>query len=418
MITVAEALSLLSRLESLGEESVPAALAAGRVLARQIRADLDWPPFDTSAMDGYAVRVADVAAAGIALSERPGLIAAGDPPPPPLVPGEAARVMTGAPLPENAEAVIPVEQTRREAWRVRFDVAPAVGAHLRRRGESIAAGSSLLRRGRRLLGTDLALAAMAGVDPVPVFRAPRIAVAVTGNELVPVSEKPALGKLRDSNGPMLAALCRQRGWPVPPPRRVADDPASVERLFAEAGREEDLLITSGGVSAGDLDLLPAAAERSSFEILFHGVSLRPGKPVAFGRRGGALWLGLPGNPVSAAVCFHLFGREAAGRLEGDAEPAAPRITAHLTRRVAAPGPRETYRDARWEIADGQSRVEPLASEGSHDIGAHARANALIRLPAGSAALEAGAVVECLVLGEVDSRQSAVDRKAPTVGCAE
>jgi molybdopterin molybdotransferase len=408
VITVMEALSRLSRLEPLGEESVPAALAAGRVLSRQIRADLDWPPFETSAMDGYAVRLADVPVAGVALSERPGLVAAGDSPPPALAPGEAARVMTGAPLPGNAEAVIPVEQARREDGRVRFDAAPAAGAHLRRRGESITAGSPLLPRGRRLRGTDLALAAMAGVDPVPVFRAPRITIAVTGNELVPVSEKPAPGKLRDSNGPMLSALCRQRGWSVPAPRRVADDPGSVERLFAGAGREEDLLITSGGVSAGDLDLLPAAAERAGFELLFHGVRLRPGKPVAFARRDRVLWLGLPGNPVSAAVCFHLFGREIAGRLEGDAQPAAPRITARLTRGVGTPGPRETYRDARWEVADGESRVEPIASEGSHDIGAHARANALIRLPGGSAALEAGAMVECLVLGEVDSRPPAVD----------
>jgi molybdopterin molybdotransferase len=234
--------------------------------------------------------------------------------------------MTGAPLPSNAGAIIPVEHSAREAGRVRFDVAAAPGAHLRRRGESIAAGTLLLPRGRRLSGTDLALAAMAGLDPVPVFRAPRIAIAVTGNELVPIAEKPGPGKLRDSNGPMLAALCRQRGWSVPATRRVADDPASVARLFAEAGGAEDLLITSGGVSAGDLDLLPPAAEKAGFEILFHGVSLRPGKPVAFGRRGNVLWLGLPGNPVSAAVCFHLFGHETAGRLEGDNEPPAPRIT--------------------------------------------------------------------------------------------
>jgi molybdopterin molybdotransferase len=409
VITVAEAMSVVGRLEPLGQESVPLSAAVGRVAAREIRSDLDWPPFETSAMDGYAVRLEDVPAAGASLRERPLLVAAGDPPPGPLAPGEAARVMTGAPLPANAGAVIPVEHSVRETGRVRFDVAAAPGAHLRRRGESIAAGTLLLARGRRLAGTDMALAAMAGLDPVPVFRAPRISIAVTGNELVPVSEKPGPGKLRDSNGPMLAALCRERGWSVPAPRRVADDPASVARLFAGAGGAEDLLITSGGVSAGDLDLLPAAAEKAGFEILFHGVSLRPGKPVAFGRRGGVLWLGLPGNPVSAAVCFHLFGREAAGRLEGDRDAAAPRITARLSRGLPAAGPRETYRDARWEIVDGESRVEPLRSRGSHDIGAHARANALIRVPAGSPALEAGETVTCLVLGEVGSAPPAADR---------
>jgi molybdopterin molybdotransferase len=405
VITVAEALSVVGRLEPLGEESVRLSEAAGRVAAREIRADLDWPPFETSAMDGYAVRVEDVPAAGVSLRERPRLVAAGDPPPDPLAPGEAARVMTGAPLPANAGAVVPVEHSAREDGRVRFDIAAAPGLHLRRRGESIAAGTRLLPRGWRLSGADLALAAMAGLDPIPVFRVPRIAVAVTGNELVPVTERPGPGKLRDSNGPMLAALCRERGWSVPAPCRVADDSGSVGRLFAEAGTAEDVLITSGGVSAGDLDLLPRAAEKAGFELLFHGVSLRPGKPVAFGRRGGVLWLGLPGNPVSAAVCFHLFGREAAGRLEGDREPGAPRITARLTRGIKAAGPRETYRDARWEIAGGESRVEPLGSRGSHDIGAHARANALIRVPAGSPALESGEVVTCLVIGEVDRRRS-------------
>jgi molybdopterin molybdotransferase len=411
VITVAEALSVIGRLEPLGTESVPLAEAAGRVLAREIRADRDWPPFETSAMDGYAVLLTDVTAPGAWLAERARLVAAGDAPPGPIAAGEAVRVMTGAPLPENTDAVIPVEQARREQGRVRFDAVPAAGAHLRRRGESVAAGTLLLPRGGRLGPPGVALAAMAGVDPIPVFRLPRIAIAVTGNEIVPVSEAPGPGQLRDSNGPMLASLCRERGWPVSPRRRVADEAESVRSLFAEAGRDEDLLLTSGGVSAGDLDLLPAAAEQAGFEILFHRVSIRPGKPVALGRRGGTLWFGLPGNPVSTAVCFHLFVREAVGRLEGDACPGAPRVTARLSSGLPASGPRESYRDARWELARGESRVEPLRSLGSHDLGAHARANALIRLPAGSPALEAGALVECVVIGGVDGSQSTAARQS-------
>ncbi|MGE5275665.1 MAG: gephyrin-like molybdotransferase Glp [Acidobacteriota bacterium] len=403
MITVAEALSRIARFEPLGTEEVPVAQAGGRVLAREIRADCDWPPFETSAMDGYAVRLEDVSSPGALLAERALSVAAGDPPPPPIATGEAVRVMTGAAIPENTEAVIPVEQSRREQGRVRFETVPAPGAHLRRRGESIAAGKSLVLPGRRLTPTDVALAAMAGADPVTVFRMPRIAIAATGNELVAAGRRPGPGQLRDSNGPMLASLCRERGWRARLESRVADDAAGVDRLFARAGSAEDLLLTTGGVSAGDFDLLPAAAERAGFEILFHGVSLRPGKPVALGRRGAALWLGLPGNPVSTAVCFHLFGREVAGRLEGDSCPAPPRVTARLSRPLPAAGPRETYRDARWEIVDGESRVEPLRSAGSHDIGAHSGANAFIRIPAGSPPLEAGAGVECLLIGEVGRR---------------
>ncbi len=399
MITVPEALARIGGLEPLGTESVPLSQAAGRVAAREIRADLDWPPFETSAMDGYALRIADATAPGVWLAERAGLVAAGDPPPSPIAPGEAVRVMTGAPLPGNAEAVVPVEESRREGGRVRFETAPAEGAHLRRRGESIAAGTALVPAGRRLEGADIALAAMAGADPIVVFRRPRISIAATGNELVPSRERPGPGQLRDSNGPMLAALCRERGWDARSSPRVADDAAGVERLFAEAGREEDLLLTSGGVSAGDLDLLPAAAEKSGFEILFHRVAMRPGKPVAFARRGATLWLGLPGNPVSTAVGFHLFGREIAGRLEGDAGAGAPRVSARLSRAIRKVGPRESYLDARWRTEEGESRVEPLESRGSHDIGAYARGNALIRLPAGSLPLEAGAVVDCLLIRE-------------------
>ncbi|HTO75005.1 MAG TPA: gephyrin-like molybdotransferase Glp [Thermoanaerobaculia bacterium] len=396
MMTVAEALAAIGRLTPLGTEEIPLAEASERVLARAVRADVDWPPFETSAMDGYAVRLEDVRAPGTTLAEREGLVAAGDAPPPPIRPGQAVRVMTGAAMPENAEAVVPVEQVRREAGRVRLEVVPAAGAHLRRRGESIAAGTELLAAGRRLAASDIALAAMAGADPVAVFRRPRIAIAATGNELVPAGETPRAGQLRDSNGPMLAALCRERGWPAAARPRVADDHAGVARLFAEAGAHEDILMTSGGVSAGDLDLLPPAAQKAGFELLFHGVAMRPAKPVAVARRGATIWIGLPGNPVSTSVGFHLFAREIAGRLEGDARPGAPRVTAKLAAPIGAAGARESYRDAVWETSHGESRVTELRSAGSHDIGAHARANALIVQPAGSGALPAGAVVTCLL----------------------
>ena len=396
MITVEQAFAILdAAVAAGGSEEIPVAEAVGRVLARDVQSDVDWPPFDTSAMDGYAVRLADVPAAGTALREREETVAAGDLAGEALQTGEGVRVMTGAPLPPGTEAIVPVEHVRREGGRVRLDVRPEAGAHIRRRGESVARGAALLSAGRRLSPAEVALAALAGADPVDVVAKPRVLVAVTGNELVPSSERPPEGKLRDSNGPLLLSLCRRGAWPARSIAAVRDDPADVERLFAET-RPEEFLVTSGGVSAGDHDLLPRAAQQAGFELLFHKVAVRPGRPIAFGRRDGCFWFGLPGNPVSASVGFQLFVRYALDRREGSLQPGAPRLLARLAKPVRG-GTRETYRDAALHEEDGENLVEPIRTAGSHDIAAHARANALIRMPAGSGELSAGSLVQCLRL---------------------
>ena len=397
MITVSEALATIAREIAPGEtEEVPLEDAVGRVLAQAVQSDVDWPPFDTTAMDGYAVRVAD-AVPGAWFPERDGLVAAGADLPRAIAAGEAVRVMTGAPLPAGTEAIVPVERSARSGGKVRFEIAPRPGAHIRRRGESVAAGALLASPGQRLRPADVALAALAGADPIRVFRAPRITVAVTGDEVVRGGQKPRAGRLRDSNGPMLLAECRALGRT---PRRappVADTPDAVARLFASAGETEDFLITTGGVSAGDLDLLPGAAIAAGFTILFHGVAMRPGKPVALARRGRVFWLGLPGNPVSASVGFHVLGREALDRFEGDALPGPPRMRARLTLPIPPAGDRERFHDAVWSAGNGQAEAEPLVSSGSHDLAAHARGNSLIDVPAGSPDLPAGAEVSCLLL---------------------
>ncbi|HWZ85825.1 MAG TPA: molybdopterin molybdotransferase MoeA, partial [Thermoanaerobaculia bacterium] len=334
MVTVEEALAIVrSACTVRPAESASLSDGLGRVLVSNLRTDVDWPPFDTSAMDGYAVRVAD-AAEGRSLSERAGLVAAGDLPATPLAAGEAVRVMTGAPLPPGTEAVVPIENVRRQNGTVAALSAPQPGEHLRRRGESIRAGSILVARGFRLGPADIALAALAGADPLAVHARPRITIAATGSELVAASSKPGTGQLRDSNGPMLAALCRARGARPASHASVADEDGAVRGLFAAAARDEDLLVTSGGVSAGDFDLLPGQAERAGFELLFHGVAMRPGKPVVFGRRGRTLWLGLPGNPVSSAVCFRLFGVMALDALEGVERPGPAFVSAVLARGVS------------------------------------------------------------------------------------
>jgi molybdopterin molybdotransferase len=398
VISVEEALSVIASNAPAGAaEEVPLREALGRVLAAQVRSDVDWPPFDTSAMDGYAVRLADLPGPGSSLPETGKTVSAGDPPPPPLQAGTALRVMTGAPIPGGTEAVVPVERVRRADQCVVFDMVPAPGAHLRRRGESIRAGSVLVERGRRIAPGDLALAAVAGADPLKVVVRPRVSIAATGNELVPAGRPLLPGQIRDSNGPMLLALCRARGWPARERARVADEAPELSALFASAGSEEEVLVTSGGVSAGDLDLVPAIARQEGFEILFHGVSVRPGKPVAFGRRGRTLWFGLPGNPVSSSVCFHLFVRFALDCLEGDSAPGARRVRAQLAGDLPPGGARESYRDAKLSNVNGVLRVEPVATAGSHDIRAHAVADALIRIPANANSQPAGTAVECVLL---------------------
>ncbi len=397
MTTVSEALGIVrAACAPRPAERTPLADAAGRVLAEDLASDVDSPPFDTSAMDGYAVRVAE-AAGGRPLAERAGLVAAGDLPPAPLGGGEAVRVMTGAPIPQGTEAVVPVEKVRREAGRVFALAAPRPGEHVRRRGESIQAGSRLLEHGRRLGPTEIAIAAIAGADPISVHARPRVTIAATGNELVPASSKPGPGQLRDSNGPMIAALCRERGALATRRAAVADEDSEVGRLFAEDAEGADLLVTSGGVSAGDLDLLPRGAEKAGFELLFHGVLMRPGKPVAFGRKGRSLWLGLPGNPVSSAVCFHLFGAMALDALAGLSNPGPAFLSARLARDVSVRGSRETFRDGVLESDGAGLKFSPLDGLGSHDLAAHAGANALLRIPAGESGLAAGAIGECLLI---------------------
>jgi len=196
---------------------------------------------------------------------------------------------------------------------------------------------------------------------------------------------------------MLLAECAALGWSARRGPAVADTSGDVERLFAEAGEREDFLITTGGVSAGDFDLLPPAAAAAGFEILFHRVAMQPGKPIAVGRRHNVFWIGLPGNPVSAAVGFHVFAREALARFEGEMDPSAPRVAALLARALEPAGERDRFFGAALDRSGSELRVEPLRTSGSHDLAAHGRANALICVPAGTPRLPEGAVVSCLLL---------------------
>lgn len=394
MITVNEALEILRReVGPREEETVPVSRAFGRVLARDLSADRDFPAFETTAMDGHAVRFG---AEPCAFRLRAGVSGAGQPAAAGLEPGEAVRVMTGAPVPPGTDAVVPLEESREEAGRLLSQEAPRAGAHLRRRGEIFRRGETLLSRGARLTPEAILLAATVGADPLPVFRAPRCAVAVTGSEIVRPGEDPGPGQIRNGNGPALLAALARRGIAGEELPALADRREDLQAFFAGSGSAWDLVVTTGGVSRGDFDHTTGAAAAAGFEVLFHGVAVKPGKPVAFGRRGSTFWLGLPGNPVSALVTFEIFGGEILARLEG--RPRGPGfLSARLLSAAAERGDREVFRDCRLTVRGGELRAEVLPTRGSHDILAQAGRNALLRLPPEERRWEEGALLECLPL---------------------
>jgi molybdopterin molybdotransferase len=302
--------------------------------------------------------------------------------------------MTGAAVPGATEAIVPMEEARIEQSALNVEAAPKTGAHLRRRGEVFRAGELLLARGTPLSPENILLAATVGADPVSVFRLPRCAVLVTGSEIVPATAIPGEGKIRNGNGPALVAALARCGVDAEELAPVEDRPEDLVRLFSSLAGRWDLVLTTGGVSAGDFDHTASAAEQAGFEILFHRVSIKPGKPVAFGKRGTTFWLGLPGNPVSALTTFEIFGRELLARLGGKGGREA---TARLGEEVSFRGEREIFRDCRLTAKGSELRAEPLPSRGSHDILSQSKRNALLHLPAGGGTLPAGAKVSCLPL---------------------
>jgi len=387
---------LLPRLAPLPAERVPRRAARGRVLAAPLAATVDVPPADVSAMDGYAL--AGPLAAG---DVRPvaGRVAAGDPPGAALPPGGALRIMTGAPMPEGADRVVPFELTDRGRERVTVRRATAEGAHVRRRGEVVVAGDELLPAGTALGPAALAVAAAHGHAELPVHRAPRVAVLTTGDEIVPPEEVPAPGRLRDSHTDLLLAAGAALGLAFDPLGIAPDDPAELAGRIARGLEDHEVLLLGGGVSAGELDFVEEVLAGLGFAPLVTSVAVQPGKPLVVAARGSAagadrrLVFGLPGNPASVLVTFLLFAHPALLRLMGHRaapfDAARPGVLA-----APAPGARDRHRflpAAVEPAADpgAPPRLAPLRLEGSHDLRAYARAGALLWLRPGSPPAEAG-----------------------------
>lgn len=356
--------------------------AQGGVLAQDAAAQCPLPSFDNSAMDGYAVHAADVAQAGpdspVTLPVS-GEIPAGDTRTLTVAPGTCIRIMTGALLPGGADAVVPVEWTDGGTRQVRVSQPAPAGHAIRRRGDDVAEGEILLAAGTRLGPAQIALMAAGGHGSALVRPRPRVAVIATGNELTEPGAPLTPGRIWDSNSYMLAAAVRQAGG-VADRHRVSDDPQAVLAAIEKLSGSADLLITSGGVSMGGEHDVVKAALAGHPGVSFGKVAMQPGMPQGFGLigQGPAPIFTLPGNPVSAFVSFHLFARPALDALQGLPPVPPPTVRVILTGPVSAPPGRRAFLRGVLDAAAGT--VTPLSGQGSHQLGALARANALIVVP--------------------------------------
>jgi molybdopterin molybdotransferase len=394
LLTVDEALEhVLARARPLAGELVPLASLPGRVLAEEVRAVVDLPPFPSSAMDGFALRS----------SETPGVlpvpvrIAAGRPSPRPLGPGEAMAIATGGVVPAGADAVVPVERVTDHGDRVDVPDAVAAGANVRRAGGDVAAGEALLAPGTALGPAQVAALAAAGVAEVRCARRPRVAVLATGTELRPAGVPLAEGEIYESNGIMLEALLGQAGGEVERFGTVADDPEA-HRDALERALGADVVVSSGGVSVGPHDLVRATGVELGVEEVFWGVAIRPGKPLSFGVRGETLVFGLPGNPVSSLVGALLFVRPALLALQGAREPRPPYRTGVLAEQVKRNAQRDDFVRAQSEARDGETMLAPVSGQESHMIVRAAAADVLVHVPRGEGSIDPGERVRYLALG--------------------
>lgn len=391
MIDPARALELIvDRVQPLGAERVPLAEAGGRVLAEDIHAAQDLPPFDNSAMDGYAVRLLDgraEAGASFTVIETVRAGAAGRQT---VGPGQAIRIMTGAPLPEGADTVVPKEATENGEGTVKLLRAPKSGAHIRRRGEDVRAGAALLKKGARLRPYEIALLAAQGQERVAVIRKPRVAVLVTGDELAAAPTEGSVGLIPNSNGPALCAAVARWGV-TPAPQGVApDEPAALKTALRKALEEADALLVTGGVSVGDYDFTRSALLELGMELVFWKVAIKPGKPLLFGLWQGKPVFGLPGNPVAAIVCAEEFARVALERLQGHApKHQSYHLAGTALNDYPSPEDRLQYLFCRARKGEVGYELEIIRPQGSAMLGMASGADALAVSPLGKGWIRAG-----------------------------
>jgi molybdopterin molybdotransferase len=382
---------VLGRVRPLGIEDVPVGLAAGRVLAEPATATIDLPSFDSSAMDGFAVRPEDTPGRLRVVGQS----AAGRPFEGTLAAGEAVAISTGAVVPAGAGAVVPVEESTVEGDAV-VVATGAPGAHIRLRGGDATAGTLVVPAGTRVRPAQIGALAAAGLAVVRAARRPRVVVLATGNELRPPGSALAHGQIYEANTPLLAAQLATAGADVDVRDPVADDPEATVAALAD-GLAADVLVTSGGVSVGPHDLVRSALAQLGVEEVFWRVAVRPGRPVAFGVRGETLVFGLPGNPVSSLVGCELFVRPAVLALQRASDPGPHYLPGRLARPVRQDPQRAQLLRARARAEADGIVLEPLGGQESHMIATSAAAEALVLIPAGDQELLQGTAVRYLSL---------------------
>ena len=391
LISIAEARErVLAEVRPLPAEDVPLGAALGRVLAEDARSAEDLPPFDSSAMDGFAVVAGPAAELAIVGESR-----AGRPAERALAPGEAIRISTGAVVPAGADAVVPVERVEATDGRVRVPDTTA-GANIRRSGEDVRAGEAVISAGAELGPAELAVLAALGIPRARCGGAPAVAVLVTGDELVEPGEPLRPGQIRNSNAYALAAQASRAGARVTGTSVVGDERDATEAALAAALDHADVVCVSGGVSVGPHDHVKPALAALGVEERFWGVALKPGKPTWFGARDGKLVFGLPGNPVSAMVTFHLFARPALRALAGAATPDRHAHAILDEPWKLNPG-REQVLRCRLRAADDGWHVAPTKAQGSHVLSSMLDADAFALVPAGEGELAPGARVDIELL---------------------
>ncbi len=377
MITVEEASSLLEdAAERLESETVPLDQALGRVLASSIPADRDLPPTDRSAMDGFAVRAADLPEPDRTLQVVGEVRAGQDPGSVTVGLGQAARIMTGAIVPEGADTVVMVELTAEDAaaGTVLIREAPEPGQHIRVRGEDVAAGETVLTPGRPIRPAEIAALASVGAVEVPVFRRPTVHLLTTGDEVVEPDTVPRPHQVRNSNAAVLQAQLRELGLEGRY-LGIAEDQAEPLQQKLRTGVNGELFILTGGVSMGRYDLVASALEKIGMDLLFHKVKIKPGKPILAGKVGDCLVVGLPGNPVSAFTGFAVFLAPFLRRIGGWSRWRNLEAEARLLEPLKARPGRVAFRLARAGLENGEMVVRPAKSRGSGDATSLLRANA-------------------------------------------
>ncbi|HEU5369153.1 MAG TPA: gephyrin-like molybdotransferase Glp [Ktedonobacterales bacterium] len=411
MLRVEEALErILADITRLEPENVALPEAAGRVLAQAIASQEEVPPFANSAMDGYALRSSDTQEAtpqGPRRLRLVGIVQAGQVAKRPLEAGEAMRILTGAPVPPGADAVIQQELTQTggsgtratngseaEGW-VEVQAPVARWNNIRHPGEDIRRGTRVLAEGAILGPSEIGVLASLGVAEVVVYRRPVVAILATGDELVEIHQALRPGQIRNSNSYLIAAAVAAAGG-IPRRLGIARDQVEELRAKLQAAQEADLIITSGGVSVGDYDLVKDIM-REQGVIDFWRVNLKPGKPLAFGRLGGTPLLGLPGNPVSAAVTFELFARPVLRKMQGFAQVLRPVVQARLLDSAPEGGNRRHYVRAHVALQDGVFVARTTGPQDSHILTSMVGANALLVIPENSPSIPPGEVVQSMLL---------------------